>query len=171
MKTVDKVANVVVKIVELAVIILFTITLSCCVLQVFTRYVLNDSLRWTEELARYTFIYGNVLGAVLMQRAHGHAVVSVIIDRLPEKARKFWDIAINFVMLAISAVLVYSGIQVFQRTTRQITAGLGIPMCYVYMSIIIGGALLVFFISIEIMHQIEALMCAQKESSEEGSKL
>ena len=81
MKTIDHIADKVAKVVEYVVIVLFVVTLSACVLQVFTRYVLNNSLRWTDELARYTFIYGNVLGAVLMQRIHGHAAVTALFCR------------------------------------------------------------------------------------------
>lgn len=153
MKTIDHIADKVAKVVEYVVIVLFVITLSACVLQVFTRYVLNNSLRWTDELARYTFIYGNVLGAVLMQRIHGHAAVTALVGLLPKAGQKVMELFTSFIILGISAVLVYSGIQMIQRTTRQLSPGMNLPMSYIYASIAIGGVLFFFFTAVDIAHQ------------------
>ena len=157
MNIVDKIADLIAKIVEWLVIALFVVTLSSCVLQVFTRYVLNSSLRWTDELARYTFIYGNVLGAVLMQRIHGHAAVTFIVGLLPQVYQKIMAIITNILMLIVSGVLVYSGLQMVQRTTKQLSPGMGLPLCYVYSCIVIGGVLFAFFILVDILHQWKGL--------------
>lgn len=166
MKKIDHIADIVAKIVEFFVIILFAVTLSACVLQVFTRYVLNNSLRWTDELARYTFIYGNVLGAVLMQRIHGHAAVTALVNLLPKKGQDIMAILTNILLFGVSVVLVYSGIQMVLRTTKQLSPGMGLPLCYVYSSIAIGGALFMFFILVDLLHQ-----CADfNQSAAENTK-
>ena len=47
-------------------------------LQVFTRYVLNDPLSWTEEVARYLYVYIVFLGAsaAISDRTHGASTIS-----------------------------------------------------------------------------------------------
>ena len=170
MDKIDKAADVIAKIVEWAVILLFTITLSCCVLQVFTRYVMNHSLRWTDELARYTFIYGNVLGAVLMQRIHGHAAVTFLVGCLPKMGQKILAVLTNILMLGISCVLVYSGLQVVQRTTKQLSPGMGIPLCYLYLCIVIGGGLFAFFILIDLIHQCKNLNQTELNQADGGGE-
>ena len=49
------------------VLLFFTVSL-----QFFTRYVLNDSLGWTEEVARYLLILLGFLGGILCARTNSH---------------------------------------------------------------------------------------------------
>src|SRR2546423_10193383 len=41
-------------------------------LQFFTRYVLNDSLSWTEEIARYGLMWVVFIGGIMVTRRHTH---------------------------------------------------------------------------------------------------
>src|SRR5258708_24403047 len=41
-------------------------------LQFFTRYVLNDSLAWTEEIARYALMWIVFIGGAGVKRRHHH---------------------------------------------------------------------------------------------------
>lgn len=166
MKIIDNVADKITRVVEFLVIILFAITLSACVLQVFTRYVLNNSIRWTDELARYSFIYGNVLGAVLMQRIHGHAAVTFLVGLLPEKGEEVMAIFTSIVILTVSIILTYSGVQMVVRTTKQLSPGMGLPLCYVYLSMVIGGALFTFFTLVDLAHQCVNLKKSNLEQVE-----
>ena len=47
-------------------------------LQFFTRYVLNDSLAWTEEIARYGLIWVTYIGAIMVTRRHTHIAVVLL---------------------------------------------------------------------------------------------
>src|SRR5512139_3133792 len=44
-------------------------------LQFFTRYVLNDSLAWTEEIARYALIWVVFIGGAMVTRRNTHTAV------------------------------------------------------------------------------------------------
>src|SRR6188768_3205635 len=47
-------------------------------LQFFTRYVLNDSLAWTEEIARYGLMWVVFIGAIMVTRRNTHIAVELL---------------------------------------------------------------------------------------------
>ena len=52
-------------------------------LQFFTRYVLNNSFGWTEEIARYLLIATVFMGAAMCMRRHRHIQVNFLYRVLP----------------------------------------------------------------------------------------
>ncbi len=79
-------------------------------LQFFTRYVLNNSLGWTEELARMNLIVLTYAGSVVCVRLSEHIQVDLIVHMMPQKAqawlKRFYDLinAVFFCFLAWTAV-------------------------------------------------------------------
>src|SRR5512143_4336296 len=47
-------------------------------LQFFTRYVLNDSLAWTEEIARYALMWVVFIGGAMVTRRNSHIAVELL---------------------------------------------------------------------------------------------
>ena len=50
-------------------------------LQFFTRYVLNDSLAWTEEIARYGLMWVVFIGGAMVTRRNTHIAVELLVER------------------------------------------------------------------------------------------
>jgi TRAP-type C4-dicarboxylate transport system permease small subunit len=160
----DKLCNIIDRIIGYVVSVLFVVMSVSCVLQVLTRYVLNSSLTWTEELARFTFIWGNMLGATICTRRHGHAVITVILDLFPKLARRIIDLLILLCMLLASAVLVIYGVDICSRTTKQYSASMGIPMCYIYAAAVVGGAIIFVYCTDELLMHCSALSKKEGEA-------
>ena len=78
------------------------IAILCCVTivmlaQVFFRYVLNDSLLWSEELAVWGLIWIVFLGSVHLMRGNLHVSIPGLVDILPPTARRITRLAATLI--------------------------------------------------------------------------
>lgn len=126
------------------VLIVLTCTMFIIVgTNVFSRYVLNSSLGWADELARFIFIWVSFLGAVLAYAHNEHIGLDFVVDRIPSQKikgifRVIGDLAIFFVL----ANLTYYGWYVANSATN-VSPALYIPMKTVYMIVPISAFLMV----------------------------
>jgi len=110
-------------------------------LQVFFRYVLNESLFWAEELVRGAMLWGVMLGAALVGAARGHIRVEVLELMLPPRGRRVVIWLANALTLAFSLILLWAGLQFVDRTWMQQSPVLDVPKWTVYLAIPVGAAL------------------------------
>ena len=75
-------------------------------IQVFCRYVLNNSLSWSEELTKYLFVWMTFLGGALCLRDKIHIGVDYFVSFLPKYFRNgirqfnlllIWDFPYNLI--------------------------------------------------------------------------
>ncbi len=111
-------------------------------LQVFCRFILNDSLTWSEELCRYLFVWMVFLGAGVGILHKRHIIIDIVPNLIPGSARKYYDVAINVLILAFTVLLMRYGLVFAQRGMRQNSPAMQIPLGYVYGGIILGGAVM-----------------------------
>jgi len=72
---------------------IFWILFGVVFLQFFTRYILNNSLGWTEEIARYLLILVTFVGSVTAMRKGSHIAVEALLTFLPPTA-KHWTLVV-----------------------------------------------------------------------------
>jgi TRAP-type C4-dicarboxylate transport system permease small subunit len=107
-------------------------------LQVFSRYVLNHSLFWSEELARYMFIWLVFLSGAMVLRQDRHIQVTVFVDMLPAAVRGAILILGDVLMLAFTLTVCVEGIRLSRLVWTVPTAAMEIPWAMVYLGIILG---------------------------------
>ena len=107
-------------------------------LQVFTRVLMVPvSIIWSEEVARFLFLWVVMLGAALSVRTRRHFVIDVTGGRRPEGrlARFLFDILPDAFVLAFSALLIVQGVGYTAVGTFRTGTNSGIDMAYVYAAI------------------------------------
>ncbi len=100
-------------------------------LQFFTRYVLNNSLGWTEEIARYLLICVTFIGAVMAVRKRSHIAVEFLYRWVPRTGRRIAQTLID-----ATTVIFYSGMTwltaLLASKTRQNMVSIQIPKAWLY---------------------------------------
>jgi TRAP-type C4-dicarboxylate transport system permease small subunit len=110
-------------------------------LQVFFRYVLNESLFWAEEVVRGALLWGIMVTTPLVAAARGHIRIEALEVVLPPAGRRAVNWAANVLTLAFTLTLLWAGIQFIDRTWMQQSPVLDVPKWTVYLAIPVGAAL------------------------------
>jgi TRAP-type C4-dicarboxylate transport system permease small subunit len=100
-------------------------------LQFFTRYVLNDSFGWTEEIARYLLIAVTFTGAVMAVRKQSHIAVEFMFRWFPRGLRRFLQTLIDLVSLIFYGALTWFSVELAQ-STRQKMVSVPLPKSIIY---------------------------------------
>lgn len=103
-------------------------------LQVFMRYVMQNSLSWSEELARYLFIWLIYIGISYGAKIMRHIKIDASLYLFPKKWRAYVVIIGDFLFLVFCfIVIIYSVLLVNrQLMLSQTSPAIGMPMWIVY---------------------------------------
>ena len=126
---------------------LFALGLTMAVIvitQVFFRYVVNDSLFWSEELARYLLVWLTFLGATSAYYRGVHPKIESLAKLAPSKVRLASRVLVHLVSLALFAVLIIYGAKFSYFVRFQITPALNIPKWTVTSVIPVSGVIFCF---------------------------
>ena len=112
-------------------------------IQVIMRYVFQNSLTWSEELARYLFVWLVYFSVSFTARRQKHIRIDAAINLYPKKLRPYIDILSEIIVLAFSIFIAVTGVTVFQKIawSGQMSPAIGIPMQIVYAAPMVGMAL------------------------------
>ena len=132
-----------------ASVISITMMLFIIFLQVIFRYVFHSSLTFSEELARYLFVWTVFLGSAVVARDNGHIIVGVLTERLKGKKAKYVKIAAYISTMIFVLILFYQGLRMMKLSSFQHSPALGISMSWVYLAIPV--AMFVMFCNILIL--------------------
>ena len=112
------------------------------ILQVFYRYVLGSSLSWSEESARFLFIWVVLLGASMGVKESFHVSVTLFKDMLPRRIKVTVDVLVNLLTGVVAAIMVVYGLSIAETVSIQLSPAVRISMFWVYLAIPVSGALM-----------------------------
>jgi len=128
---------------EAAVLIAMVAVMTVVVfLQVLYRYVFAQSLQWSEELARYLFVWLSIFGAALALQKKGHFGLDLFYRKLSTRLQRFIKFPVYLLMGIVIFVILFHGIILVQKTALQESPAMGISMAWAYASLPVGGALM-----------------------------
>ena len=116
----------------------------CVFYQFFTRYVMNDSAAWTEEIARYLLICTVFVGIAAAVRRTRHIHVDFLYRLIPAAAGRALSTAVDIGRIVFFVAAVGLTVQMMLRmSTLQMTI-IDLPMDLIYGVCAFGFALATF---------------------------
>lgn len=103
-------------------------------MQILSRF-LPFSYVWTEELTRYFFLFAICFGAPLALLRNEYINVDLIVSRLSETVRRFYDIAIYLVIFVLSTIMSVEGYGFMELGRAQKSATMPFQMSLIHSSI------------------------------------
>jgi len=130
---------------EAIVVALMAMMTALIGVQIFMRYVMGASLSWSEELARYFFIWATYLGIAYAVRKDAHIRVTMVTDLFAAGSQIYVRILTHMIFGAFALYVMYQGWFMVEKTFRfgQKSASLGLPMGILYLAPFTGFLLVV----------------------------
>ena len=114
-------------------------------LQVFGRYVLNDTPVWAESLTLVMALYVSLIGAAVGVRDAGHIGMESLLVLVPERIRLRMEMVIHVLVAIFGAMMVWNGWGLTESVKAYNIPTLGISEGFKYFPLVLSGALIALF--------------------------
>jgi TRAP-type C4-dicarboxylate transport system permease small subunit len=112
-------------------------------LQVVLRFLGRTGIDGLEEVPRYLFVWLVMIGAASAMQRGEHTVLDYFIDRLSPRARALVIALTNAVGIVLFLHLIKLSLVLVPNAQLQTSAGLGLPLGYVFLAVPVGSALII----------------------------
>lgn len=129
---------------DIIAFVVFWILAGVVFLQFFTRYVLNDSMAWTEEIARYLLIWVTFVGGAIAVRRGTHIGVEVMLHFLPPNTVRVLRFVIDIITVGFVGLICWFAVQITERMQIQTMMVVDVPMSIVYAGVACGCFLMLY---------------------------
>lgn len=131
-------------VVERLALAAFVAMLVLVIAQVFFRYVVQVSVPWTEEAARWFYAYQIFLGCTIAARDKLHLQLTFVLERFPPRLQAAVECCIAVGGLIFLAGIIWGGVVMVWATSTVEAGSFSLSMSYLYLSIPISLAFLFF---------------------------
>lgn len=141
----SKISNILEKITVVVVACLLLVLTFNVFFQVLSRHLIKIPMVWTEEIARFSFIWCAFLGASLAVKNKTHFAVELLTKRfLPLK--KAFAVFVSLSIMTVAGVFLIQGIRYSIMGLERISPTVNIKMIWIYVSIPISAFLMIFYV-------------------------
>lgn len=162
-----KILNLYSKIEERILVASLVFTVVLIFIQVIMRYIFNNSLSWSEELARYIFIWQIWLGTGVGIRMKQQIRIEILLKKFGPVGGKWLNGFALIILLCFCGFLVFNGFDLAMKMASRnaLSTALKIPLKYVYMSLPFSSAVTCLYLIFELFD----LIMPSKSISEGGN--
>lgn len=138
-------------------------------IQVIMRYVFHNSLSWSEELARYCFIWLIYIGIAYGCKCMKHIKIDAALKLFPDKIKPYVVIIGELLVIVFAAYIVVTGLELTykQWLFGKTSPALGLPLQYINLAPVVGFALVIIRQIQAVWYRVARLHHIEKEEVEE----
>lgn len=153
----NKFFSVIDRLEDICLVSMFMIMVATIFLQIIMRFIVGNSLVWSEELGKFIFVWISWLGLSIGERRNEHIKITLVVDKLSPKWQKVFEIISYIVLLGILGITVYYAVILvgFQMNVKY--AGIKISTSWGYLSLVLGCSFMALRLIGVIIRDIKAL--------------
>lgn len=141
----DRIQKALERVLQAAAVTLFALLVVIVVWQVASR-MLGAPATWTEEAARFTFVWVGFFAAALVFSERGHIAVDFLVRLLPKLGQRIAGIYVELVIIAFAGIgLVWGGSRAAAGAWGQGLGSLPLTLGQMYLVMPIVGVLIILF--------------------------
>jgi TRAP-type transport system small permease protein len=142
-------------------VLLFLVMVGLVIAQVVARKFF-EPLVWSEELARYLFIWVSFLGWAIASRRRSHVSIGMLVDRVGPAARRAFGVFADVATLVLMSVLLRYGGQLVRNNSDVETVTLFFNYSVVYAAVPLA-ALCIVVTTLGTLHERFTVAVANRE--------
>lgn len=136
-------------------VVLFAALVLLVVWQVFTRLVLGAPSAWSEEAARYTFVWVSLIGISIAIGEKADVVMDFLVEKLPVLWQRIVDVVAYLSVLAfVGYVMLFGGLEQSHAAWGQTNPLLPFTQGQLSLALPISGVLISFYLLLHIAHAL-----------------
>lgn len=156
------------QLVDLMAVLLLTTIVTIVILQIVFRYLLHFAAPWTEELARYLYVYLVFVAAILVTKEKSQIEITVVLERLPRRIRLglgvFYDLLIILFLWALTNGAFFMMGKIWNSRSASMS---WFRMSYLYYPIIVCSVVMVLIFLTQAWEKIKLLRLPEAGTRDE----
>jgi TRAP-type transport system small permease protein len=123
--------------------------------QILARDIFVISSMWTEELARFLFVWIVFLGAGTLIEGNEHIRISILVDRLPLAVSRIIRVVSNLLIMAFGVIFVWSAYLNCLNNWEFYAPSMDwMRLSYLYLGLLISGALMIWYLLVNLLKDL-----------------
>ncbi len=123
--------------------------------QIIARFIPGDATVWSEEMARFLFVWIVFLGAATLTADDEHIRIGVISDRIGPRAGRILRIIIIVIVLPFVAIMSWgSYLNMIRQWNTFAPTVAWVRLGYVYLGMLISGMLMIWYLSCSLLRNV-----------------
>ncbi len=141
---------------EVAVCTILVALVAVTFSQVVFRYVLEASLSWSEELARFLLMWLAALSTAYAMKTGAHFALHFVVDRTPPAMRRLIGSAVALSASAFLAVFAYQSLRFAIEVHDMLAPATRMSMAVPYSSAFVGSTLTLYYVLVNWRRELRA---------------